>query len=184
MRKLTMALTATASLLAVTLAHKVDVTSAAGTTSPGELPLSDCLDLVGTYLTKNFAKSASDEAFTSRSLLSFTNGGHTFFTDSGEAKERGYGPFSDGRGAWRCVADEKGATKALATVLDFTFPTQSNPKQQIARLNFEARYDAQTKMIGGTIKLYFVPITGDPLKADSLHDGDAFKFTGLRVEAP
>ena len=184
MRKLMITLIATASFLAGTLACKADATTAAGATSLRELPLSDCSDLVGTYLTKNFAKGASDETFTSRSLLSFTNGGHTFFTDSGETGEPGFGPFSDGRGAWRCVADEKGATKALATVLDFTFRTQSNPKQQIARLNFEARYDAQTEMISGTIKLYFAPITGDPLESSSLHGGDAFEFTGLRVEAP
>ena len=183
MRRLAMILTATALLQAGTLSPTVNA-NPAGTKSPGELPLSDCLNLVGTYLTKNFKKGGSDETFASRSLLSFTNGGHTFFTDSGEAKEPGFGPFSDGRGAWRCVADEKGATKALATVLDFTFQTQSNPEQQIARLNFEARYDAQTKMISGTIKLYFVPLTGDPLEASSLHDGDAYQFTGLRVEAP
>ena len=177
MRNATIALTAAASLLAAG-------TAATETAGPRELPLGDCSDLVGTYLTKNFAKDASDKTFASRSLLSFTNGGHAFFTDSGEARETGFSPFSDGRGAWRCVADETGKTKALATILDFTFARPSGPKQQIGRLNFEVRYDAETKMVGGSIVLYFVPLAGDPLAASALRDGRGFEFTGQRVEAP
>ncbi len=177
MRNATIVLAAAASLLAAGAA-------AAETTGPRELPLGDCLDLVGTYLTKNFAKDASDKTFTSRSLLSFTNGGHAFFTDSGEAREPGFSPFSDGRGAWRCVADETGKTKALATILDFTFASASESKQQIGRLDFEVRLDAETKMIGGSIVLYFVPLAGDPLAASALRDGRGFEFTGQRVEAP
>ena len=90
----------------------------------------------------------------------------------------------DGRGAWRCVADETGKTKALATVLDFTFARPSGPKQQIGRLNFEVHYDAETKMVGGSIVLYFMPLAGDPLAASALRDGRGFEFTGQRVEAP
>jgi hypothetical protein len=64
-----------------------------------------CHDLVGTYLTKNYAKGDSGGNFTSRSLIALSGGGLASFTDSGEGGEAGFGPFTDGRGSWRCLED-------------------------------------------------------------------------------
>jgi hypothetical protein len=48
-----------------------------------------CHDLVGTYLTKNFAKGASSDDFTSRSLIVLSGSGQASFTDSGEGRAGG-----------------------------------------------------------------------------------------------
>ena len=149
---------------------------------PG-LPLSKCFDAVGTYLTTNYAKDEHGK-FISRSLISLTNGGHAFFTDSGEAGEPGFGPFSDGRGAWRCVSNQKGVTRFLATVLDFTFITPSAPKQQIGRLDIDASFDAAAQKLSGTMTLYIVPFDGDPLNKSNLREGATGKFEAQKVVAP
>ena len=154
-------------------------TSAQG---PG-LPLSKCFDAVGTYLTTNYAKDEHGK-FISRSLISLTNGGHAFFTDSGEAGEPGFGPFSDGRGAWRCVSNEKGVTRFLATVLDFTFITPSTPKQQIGRLDIDASFDAAAEKLSGTMALYLVPFDGDPLKKSNLKEAATGNFEAQKFIAP
>jgi hypothetical protein len=139
----------------------------------------DCGGLVGTYLTKNSVAGASGQ-LTSRSLLSFTASGQIFFTDSGEGGEAGYAPFTDGRGAWRCLDDGK----ARATTLNFTLPAAGEPKARIGRLDMDFSYDARAKTIAGTGILYFLPLTADPMQAGELKDGRDFKITGQRVDAP
>jgi hypothetical protein len=110
---------------------------------------SACHDLVGTYLTKNFAKGESGANFTSRSLLALSGSGVASFTDSGEGGEAGFGPFTDGRGSWRCID----ANKLHAVTLDFTTPTAEAPKADIGRLDFDLAYDAASKTIKGTATL-------------------------------
>lgn len=147
------------------------------------LPLSKCFDAVGTYLTTNHVKDESGK-FISRSLISLTNGGHAFFTDSGEAGEPGFGPFSDGRGAWRCVSNEKGVTRFLATVLDFTFISPSSPKQLIGRLDIDGSFDAAAGKLAGTMTLYLVAIDGDPLKQADMKKSAEGTFEAQKVIAP
>ena len=112
--------------------------------------------------------------------MPFTSSGQIFFTDSGEGGEAGYAPFTDGRGAWRCL----GGGKARATTLDFTLPAAGESKSRIGRLDMDFSYDAKNKTITGTGVLYFVPLTADPMQASELKDGRDFKLTGQRVEAP
>ena len=88
-----------------------------------------CHDLVGTYLTKNFAKGAGSGDFTGRSLIVLSGSGQASFTDSGEGGEAGFGPFTDGRGSWRCIE----ANKLHAITLDFTTPTAEQPMIRRAR---------------------------------------------------
>ena len=161
-----------AALLAVGLAALAP--SGAGAASAGR-----CGGLVGTYLTKNSVAGGS-QRLTSRSLMSFASSGQIFFTDSGEGGEAGYAPFTDGRGAWRCL----GGGKARATTLDFTLPAAGESKSRIGRLDMDFSYDAKNKTITGTGVLYFVPLTADPMQASELKDGRDFKLTGQRVEAP
>ena len=54
-----------------------------------EEEISACINAVGTYLTTNVRSASDATQIVSRSLLSLTNGGHAFFTDSGEAGEPG-----------------------------------------------------------------------------------------------
>lgn len=100
-----------------------------------------CHDLVGTYLTKNYAKGESGGNFTSRSLIALSGSGLASFTDSGEGGEAGFGPFTDGRGSWRCLEDNK----AHAVTLDFTTPTAASPKAEIGRLDFDLAYGLRAK---------------------------------------
>jgi hypothetical protein len=144
----------------------------------------DCASIAGTYITEN---SAKDESVASRSLLSFTEDGVAFFIDSGESGETGFAPFTEGRGAWRCVSAAGQAAKARATTLDFTIPTAVTAKAQIGRLDFELDYDAGQKAIRairGHATLYLVPIQADPLAPGVAKDGRVFEITGRRVEAP
>jgi hypothetical protein len=139
-----------------------------------------CRDLVGTYLTKNFAKGGSGESFTSRSLISLTGSGQAFFTDSGEGGEAGFAPFTDGRGVWRCVS----GNKVRVLTLDFTTPTPDAPRAQIGRLDLDLAYDAGSKTIKGTGTLHLIPLGGDPLIPGELGGGRQFEIVGQRIEAP
>jgi hypothetical protein len=103
--------------------------------------------------------------------MSFTSSGQIFFTDSGEGGEAGYAPFTDGRGAWRCL----GGGKARSTTLDFTLPAAGDSKPRIGRLDMNFSYDAKTKTITGTGVLYFVPLTADPMQPSELKDGRDFR---------
>jgi hypothetical protein len=138
-----------------------------------------CHGLVGTYLTKNFTKGASGDDFTSRSLIVLSGGGQASFTDSGEGREAGFGPFTDGRGSWRCLE----ANKLHAITLDFTTPTIEQPKADIGRLDFDLAYDPVSKTIKGTATLRLVPLGSDPL-APGGGGGRQFEIQGQRVEAP
>ena len=143
-----------------------------------------CKGLAGTYLTKNVMKGQSGDAFTSRSLISIGRFGLILFTDSGEGGEAGFAPFTEGRGAWRCVAGDGDAPKVTATTLDFTVPTAANPKAEIGRLDFELTYDPASKTIDGTAILYLIPLGSDPLLSGELKDGRQFEIVGQRVQAP
>lgn len=138
-----------------------------------------CHDLVGTYLTKNFAKGESG-SFTSRSLISLSGSNQASFTDSGEGGEKGFGLFTDGRGSWRCIE----ADKAHAVTLDFTTPTADAPRAQIGRLDFDLAYDPASKTIKGTATLRLIPLGSDPLAPGEIGSGRQFEIAGESVVAP
>jgi hypothetical protein len=169
-------------VLAAATALTVDM--ATSSRAQMEADLGDCADAVGTYLTKNFRAGGKPEDFMARSLLSLTNGGQAFFTDSGEGGEPGYRPFSDGRGAWRCVSKADGKTRISAMILDFTFAAKDGAKQQIGRLDFDAVFDAGTGKLESKATLYFVPLSGNPLAKSALGQGQKFGLVGEKVSAP
>ena len=143
-----------------------------------------CLGAVGTFLTKNGVDDPATGDFSSRSLLSFTNGGHVFFTDSGEAGSASFQPFSDGRGAWRCVSGDNNKAVFKAVVIDFTFPSGDKTQQSIGRLEFDLTYDESTRTLTGSGALGFVPFHGNPMEPDQVTEVATFKLTGIRVDAP
>ncbi len=87
-----------------------------------------CRGLAGTYLTENVMDGRSADGFASRSLLSLGRSGLALFTDSGEGGEAGFAPFTDGRGAWRCLSGDGGTIEVSATTFDFTEPDAEHPK--------------------------------------------------------
>lgn len=150
-----------------------------GASPPAVAEAGACHDLVGTYLTKNFAKGHSAGSFTSRSLVALSGSGQASFTDSGEGGEAGFAPFTDGRGAWECLE----ANKVHAITLDFTTPAGDPPRAQIGRLDLDLSYDAGNKTIKGTATLYLIPLGGDPLIPGDIGSGRQFEIVGQRIEA-
>jgi len=159
----------------------VVVLGSASSVFAADEPLSACFDAVGTFLTTNI--NPDDGADVGRSLISLTNGGHFFLTDSNEGGEAGFAPFTEGRGAWRCVSDESGELHILATVLDFTHKTEAFPEQKIARLNYDAVYDEESGKLSADVKIYFMPIDADPMDPANLKDPILNHISGTRVAA-
>lgn len=140
-----------------------------------------CMGLAGTYLTKNSAKGGS--GVLSRSLVTLRRGGQVAFTDSGEAGEPGFAPFSGGQGVWQCRSGDD-TLKAKAVVFDFTFPKAGEGAGKIGRLDLDLSFDAKSKALSGSGTLRLVPLDGDPLKEDGLGEGRQFLIEGTRIELP
>ena len=146
--------------------------------------LKGCNAAVGTFLTKSFKEGASGDDYIARSLFSLTNGGHAFFTDSGQRGEAGYRPFSDGRGAWRCVSGADGKSRFQAVILDFVFKTEDDQSEEIGRLDFDAVVDDKTGKLESRATLYFVPLGANPMHASTLGEGQKFELVGEKIAAP
>ena len=106
--------------------------------------IATCSQAVGTYLTSRINEGVSGPEHVGRSLLSLTSDGQAALTDSAQGGVEGYLPFSNGRGVWRCRPSEGETVAFEALILDFTFPTQSEPNPNIARVTFLATVDADS----------------------------------------
>ncbi len=155
--------------------------SSAQATDDGDAAMVGCSIAVGTYLTTRVNQSAQGEEHTGRSLFSFTNGGHAFLSDSAQGGVEGFQPFSDGRGVWRCTADENDKIEISALILDFTYPTNGKPDPQIARLDIKASYDDTSKEITGKTMISFTALDGDPMDRDALKNPIGYTFTGKKI---
>jgi len=144
-------------------------------------PLSACFDAVGTFLTTN--TDVETKEVTSRGLISLTNGGHFFRTDSNEGGTEGYAPFSETRGAWRCVSDEGGKLHIVATGIDFSHKTSEFPDQTLARIDYDAVYNEENDSLAGEFTFYFVPIDGNPMNQAASGKVRGFTFDSIRVTA-
>lgn len=143
-----------------------------------------CIEAVGTYLTRRENPTVTGPERVGRSLLSLTNGGHAFLTDSAEGGVSGFQPFSDGRGVWRCESAAGGSETFRAMILDFTYPTDRYPDPQIARLDIEATIEAATGQLTGTTTIRFAPLDGDPMDESQLQNPIEYAFTGQRLMLP
>ncbi|MEO1224362.1 MAG: hypothetical protein AAFX92_09035 [Pseudomonadota bacterium] len=151
-----------------------------GTALAQDVPLSECFDAVGTYIAEKTVASAD----AGPSLISLTNGGQAFLVDANQAGVEDYAPFSDGLGAWRCVAADAGTIHIHATMMDFTFITADHPEQQIARLDYMIAYDRESELFQGTAELYFLALHSDPTDRDALPEPAlTIDLNGVRVTA-
>jgi hypothetical protein len=82
-------------------------------------------------------------------LISLTNGGHFFRADSNEGGTEGYVPFSETRGAWRCVSDDGEKLHIVATGIDFSQKTPKFPDQSLARIDYDAVYNEESDGLAG-----------------------------------
>jgi len=145
-------------------------------------PLSACFDAVGTFLTTN--TDVDTKQIASRSLFSFTNGGHFFRSDSVEGGGTGFAPFSGTRGDWRCVSDDGGKLHMVALGIDFSQKTTELPDQTMARVELDATYDEESDSLEGEFSFYLVPIDADPMDTSLRRGVRNFTFDSIRVTAP
>jgi hypothetical protein len=141
-------------------------------------PLTACAKAVGAYLTTNPGQEPS------RSLITLTADGLVLFADSGQGGGVGFGPFTGGHGAWRCVAADADGLHLSATILDFTLPTVDWPNQQIGRLDIVATVDPAKGTMSGKETLFVAPLDGDPLGNAKLVEDAEGQFMAVRITAP
>jgi len=159
----------------------VDVLGGANTAFAADEPLSACFDAVGTFLTTN--TDVETKEVSSRGLISLTNGGHFFRTDSNEGGTEGYAPFTETRGAWRGVSDDGGELHVVATGIDFSHKTPEYPDQTLARIDFNAVYNESSDSLSGDFTFYFVPIDGNPFDTAASGKVRGFTVDSIRVTA-
>ncbi|MCR9138141.1 MAG: hypothetical protein NXI27_19235 [Alphaproteobacteria bacterium] len=146
--------------------------------------IAQCIKAVGTYLTQRENPTVTGPERVGRSLLSLTNGGHAFLTDSASGGVSGFQPFSDGRGVWRCQSAADGVETFSAMILDFTFPTDKFPDPLIARIDIEATVQAADNRLTGKTTIRFAPLAGDPMDETQLQNPIEYAFTGQRLTLP
>lgn len=162
------------------------VTSVATSVAPGTQPavaeesINACIEAVGTFLTENSLPHGQAGTLHSRSLISLTNGGHAFRTDSDENTGLAGVGFGDGRGAWRCDGVEGDYERISATVLNFSYGDIEN----IARTDYKGTFhrDSGELHLEGT--LGFVKLHDDPWADDALKDGIPIEVVGVKIQAP
>lgn len=168
--------------LAAVLFASVTATSAA--TAQDDLDLSACIDAVGSYLLLRVEEDDGEERL-GRMVLSLTNGGHAFLTDSAQVGLYGQQPFTGGGGAWKCIGAEDGFAAIKAVIIDFTFSTPHDPQAKIKRLDLEATYDARQDVFEGKAVVRHTPLSGNPFDAVQMEDGkDEFSVTGQQIAVP
>ncbi len=170
----------TCSVSALALAALLSITPSQGR---AEEPLSDCFAAVGTFLTKNTVGAEQAGPVHSRSLLSFTNGGHAFRNDSDQDAGQVRLSFGDSRGAWRCDGKEGSKVKLSAVMLNFTYPGPNHGRRLIGRLDYNGTYDTADETLRLSALLSFVPIDGDPL-GPRPSEGIPVTIVGKKIEVP
>lgn len=147
-----------------------------------------CGNAVGTFLTRN-ALDNNGRTGTSASLLILTNGGQVLRFDSDETgAAMDSRPFGNSAGTWRCDgADEDGAVRLTATMLDFTYPDAEGDEGQIARIDMTGHFLPETETLELAGKLGFLPLSAEGQAADALTHAPSLTtvtIRGKRIELP
>lgn len=141
-----------------------------------------CHAATGTFLTIDV--NSDNGRTVGRSLVSLTDGGQIFVTGSNQGGAGEFAPFTEARGAWRCVSDADGRAHIRATVIDFTEVTARFPDPKLARLDYDATVDETSGRLRADVLLYFVPLDANPMDEAALRNPIRNRVTGTRVTAP
>lgn len=145
------------------------------------LNIRGCQDAVGTYMTNR--KSQQDgKTRTDRGLIAITNGGYAFVTDSAEGGLKGYQPFSDGSGVWRCLGKQDGKDRLKIITFDFTTTPDAETNRYIARVTVEAVADLEAGIISGKSLVEFLAIDAAPDTTDTVRSPVSYEFTGVKLK--
>ena len=167
----------------VLLTSAMGLAGSGATAQAGGISMSEYLEAVGTFLTMDIGKAEGQDV-TSRSLLTLTEGGQAILVDANQAGVTGFGPYSAATGSWRGVSKNDGIIHVSAIVLHFTFATPQFPKQNIGRVDIDAKIDTRKGTLSGMFRLYLFPIHGDPLGRVTEEPALSGPITGQKVVAP
>ncbi|MDF5723483.1 MAG: hypothetical protein PUP91_24045 [Rhizonema sp. PD37] len=143
-----------------------------------------CRNLVGTYIAQTFLNGD----FTGRRVLTLTEDGNFFVTDSNQGGTQGVpiaaqsspnNRFTNGQGVWECTKTGDFTAKSL----NFNFPDpQSTLSVKTARVDYSATFSSQTQTVQGTFEIRTFNLTENPLEDNvPVSQGESFTFTGQRV---
>ena len=135
-------------------------------------PITDCRKLVtGTYLTTNSGNFGSF-----RGIITFTEDGNVFVSDSFQSGVPSVQPFGNIQGSWKCIGDRE----ISATTLNFDYQTATLPPS-IGRGDFRAKFEPKTGTVQGTATLRIFSLKANPL-VDYAPAAGTFTLTGQRVK--
>lgn len=141
----------------------------------------DCAPLVGTWLTLKSDDPTADPGEVGRSLVSLTNDGIAFMVDSAQGGGDAFQPFSQAAGGWTCDGIEGNAITFRAAMIDFTFPTEAMPDQQVVRVDIDGALDRSSGAVSGETTVTFFPVGADPFDADAATEDTGYDFTARKV---
>ncbi len=131
--------------------------------------------VAGSYFT-TITGDVAGNPYSSRAVVTFTEGGQFFVVDSNQAGAEGqYAPFTDIQGAWSC-----GRSRAIKAVgINFGLPSEFGPTN-IGRVTYQGSY--ANEAISGTIDLRLFNLDDDPLAAN-VPVVATFQFSGEQITA-
>lgn len=170
-------------LVSVLIMSAMGLAGLSATTQAEGIAMSEYSEAVGTFLTMDIGRAEGQDV-TSRSLLTFTEGGQAFLIDANQEGVTGFGPYSAASGSWRGVSNNAGTIQVSAVVLHFTFATPQFPKRNIGRVDIDATIDTSKGTLSGIFRLYLFPIDGDPLGPITEEPALSGPISGQKVVVP
>ncbi len=114
--------------------------------------------------------------FSSRGVISFSEDGNLFVTDSNQGGVQGvFNPFGDTQGSYTCTSNRE--IRAVGINFGFSGPNGVN---DIARSDIQATLNQQSMELQGIITVSSFALDANPLKGAGSVVG-SFQFTGQRI---
>lgn len=121
----------------------------------------DCLPAEGVFITTNSLPNGHGGTTHSLSLLTLTNRGLAYRTDSDQDVGRDYSGFSNSQGVWACEGVRDGVIALTATLVNFSNGVDYRQEGSIARISYSGRYILASKKLDLEGQLVFFTFTRD-----------------------
>ncbi|MEM7178535.1 MAG: hypothetical protein AAF503_12615 [Pseudomonadota bacterium] len=147
-------------------------------------PPDECAPITGTYLNAKVDLTGKDPGIEGRTVLSLAAGGTAMMTDSAQGGVAGYQPFGTLLGPWSCTGAADGKLGLRATLVDFSYPTATDPQAKTARIEIDATVTPETGAIEGETVVYLFALLDDPFADAAAKPLVSYTFKGQKVPAP